>query len=546
MTRARRHPFLVDGCFAAFVVLFIGVFGPDRHTPARVALALVMTAALTVRRRYPIGAFVTVALAAALQFPLDVPAQVFDLALVIALYTVAANRSRRDALLALAVVELGVIASAFWWSDEPARGIFGPAVLAMAAVLLGDRMRLRRAYLSELEERAARLELERDQQAQIAAAAERSRIARELHDVVAHSLSVMVAQADGASYAIDTDLAKAKGAILSVAQTGRDALNEMRRLLGVLRTSEGESGVAPQPGVEQLGELVDSVRRAGLPVQLTLTGEPRPLPRGMELTAYRIVQEALTNTLKHGGANPRAWVTIEYRGEAVELRIDDDGAGTRGGARPRTGPGAGRHARARRRLRRVGAHERAPGWRLPCRRAAAVAGVVIDPAGAGMTIRILLVDDQPMLRMGFRMVLDAQPDLEVVGEAADGVEALAALERTPVDVVLMDVRMPRMDGVEATRRIAALPEPTPRVVILTTFDLDEYVFAGLRAGASAFLLKDVPPEELLHAIRVVASGDAIVAPSVTRRLLDQFVPHLPADAEAASTIGGAGRARRTR
>jgi DNA-binding NarL/FixJ family response regulator len=144
-------------------------------------------------------------------------------------------------------------------------------------------------------------------------------------------------------------------------------------------------------------------------------------------------------------------------------------------------------------------------------------------------IRILLVDDQPMLRMGFRMVFDAQPDLEVVGEAADGVEALAAVEHTPVDVVLMDVRMPRMDGVEATRRIAAMPEPTPRVVILTTFDLDEYVFAGLRAGASAFLLKDVPPEELLHAIRVVASGDAIVSPSVTRRLLDQFVPHLPVE-----------------
>ena len=156
-----------------------------------------------------------------------------------------------------------------------------------------------------------------------------------------------------------------------------------------------------------------------------------------------------------------------------------------------------------------------------------------------MTIRLLLVDDQPMLRMGFRMVFDAQPDMEVVGEAADGVEALAALERTPVDVVLMDVRMPRMDGVEATRRIAALPEPTPRVVILTTFDLDEYVFAGLRAGASAFLLKDVPPEELLHAIRVVASGDAIVAPSVTRRLLDQFVDHLPVEDGDASGAGGA-------
>jgi DNA-binding NarL/FixJ family response regulator len=157
-----------------------------------------------------------------------------------------------------------------------------------------------------------------------------------------------------------------------------------------------------------------------------------------------------------------------------------------------------------------------------------------------VSIRILLVDDQPMLRMGFRMVFDAQPDLEVVGEAADGIEALAAIERTAVDVVLMDVRMPRMDGVEATRRIAARPEPTPRVVILTTFDLDEYVFAGLRAGASAFLLKDVPPEELLHAIHVVASGDAIVAPSVTRRLLDQFVPHLPSNGGCAPALTSSG------
>ncbi|HEV3450247.1 MAG TPA: response regulator transcription factor [Acidimicrobiia bacterium] len=145
-----------------------------------------------------------------------------------------------------------------------------------------------------------------------------------------------------------------------------------------------------------------------------------------------------------------------------------------------------------------------------------------------MTIRIVLADDQPMLRMGFRMILDAQPDLVVVAEASDGLEALDAVRNTPADVVLMDVRMPRLDGVEATRRICAEPNP-PKVLILTTFDLDEYVYAGLRAGASGFLLKDVPPEELLAAIRVVAAGDAIVAPSVTRRLLDQFARHLPDD-----------------
>ena len=145
-----------------------------------------------------------------------------------------------------------------------------------------------------------------------------------------------------------------------------------------------------------------------------------------------------------------------------------------------------------------------------------------------MTIRIALADDQPMLRMGFRMILEAQPDLEVVAEAGDGVEAINVVGRTPTDVVLMDVRMPRLDGVEATRQICAEPG-APRVLILTTFDVDEYVYAGLRAGASGFLLKDVPPEELLAAIRVVAAGDAIVAPRVTRRLLDQFARHLPDD-----------------
>jgi DNA-binding NarL/FixJ family response regulator len=144
-----------------------------------------------------------------------------------------------------------------------------------------------------------------------------------------------------------------------------------------------------------------------------------------------------------------------------------------------------------------------------------------------VTIRIALVDDQAMLRMGFRMVLEAQPDMEVVGEASDGEEAIALVERCAVDVMLMDVRMPRLDGVAATDRISRRPD-APRVLILTTFDLDEYVYAGLRAGASGFLLKDVPPEELLQAIRVLAAGDAVVAPSVTRRLLDRFAHRLPA------------------
>ncbi|MCW5254380.1 MULTISPECIES: response regulator [unclassified Streptomyces] len=143
-----------------------------------------------------------------------------------------------------------------------------------------------------------------------------------------------------------------------------------------------------------------------------------------------------------------------------------------------------------------------------------------------MTIRVMLVDDQVLLRTGFRMVLAAQPDMEVVAEAGNGVEALEVLRSTAVDVVLMDVRMPKLDGVETTSRIRAQEDP-PKVLILTTFDLDEYAFSGLRAGASGFMLKDVPPGELLAAIRSVHSGDAVVAPSTTRRLLDRFAPMLP-------------------
>jgi DNA-binding NarL/FixJ family response regulator len=143
-----------------------------------------------------------------------------------------------------------------------------------------------------------------------------------------------------------------------------------------------------------------------------------------------------------------------------------------------------------------------------------------------VSIRVLLVDDQSLLRLGFRMVLEAQPDIEVVGEAGDGAMGVAMTRSLHPDVVLMDVRMPVLDGIEATRQIVTSGSAA-RILVLTTFNLDEYVFAALRAGASGFLLKDVPPADLLTGIRAVAAGDAVVAPNVTRRLLDAFAPHLP-------------------
>ncbi len=137
-------------------------------------------------------------------------------------------------------------------------------------------------------------------------------------------------------------------------------------------------------------------------------------------------------------------------------------------------------------------------------------------------IKVLLVDDQPLLRMGFRLILEGEEDLEIVGEASDGAEAVRTVDAARPDVVLMDIRMPILDGIEATRRITESGSPA-RVIILTTFDLDEYAFSGLQAGASAFLLKDVAPAELVQAVRLVASGDAVVAPRVTQRLLETYV-----------------------
>lgn len=150
------------------------------------------------------------------------------------------------------------------------------------------------------------------------------------------------------------------------------------------------------------------------------------------------------------------------------------------------------------------------------------------PSAPGEVIKVLLVDDQSLIRMGFRMVLEAADDITVVGEAADGKTALQMVKATAPDVVLMDVRMPNMNGIEATSEIIA-SNPNVKVLILTTFDLDEYAFAALRAGASGFLLKDAKPEELIGAIRNVAHGDATISPRVTKRMLDMFAPQLPGD-----------------
>jgi DNA-binding NarL/FixJ family response regulator len=160
------------------------------------------------------------------------------------------------------------------------------------------------------------------------------------------------------------------------------------------------------------------------------------------------------------------------------------------------------------------------------------------------TLRVLLADDQQLMRAGFRLILESEPGLEVVGEAADGAQAVELAARLRPDVVLMDIRMPRMDGVDATRRLAGPGVADPlRVLVLTTFDLDEYVYRALRTGASGFLLKDAPPDQLVHAIRVVASGEALLAPAVTRRLITEFAARPDPAATPDALAGLTGRER---
>jgi signal transduction histidine kinase len=205
-------------------------------------------------------------------------------------------------------------------------GLLGASVLL--AWLLGDSVRWRRGYYDALEERAERLERERDALAQVAVATERARIAREMHDVVAHHVSVMVVQADGAAFALDDSPDKARQAMSAISRTGRQALNEMRRLLGVLRTADiGPALLEPMPGVGELGDLVTQTEAGGIPVCVSVEGVPRPLDGGADLAAYRIVQESLTNVRKHGGPGVSVDITLRFCEEWLTIRVNDDGRG---------------------------------------------------------------------------------------------------------------------------------------------------------------------------------------------------------------------------
>ncbi|MFE6702059.1 sensor histidine kinase [Streptomyces sp. NPDC057718] len=338
----RRHPTGVDVFWAVFLLglsgmsMVSGMYDAGREEIVAVPVALGLSTVVALRRKAPEKMLLLAILVGVVQLVFNVRPGVGNFAMLVITYTVATVGERWASRLALIGSLSAAALSQLRWEAEPGGSwvqvIFVTVIMTVPFVLawvLGDSLRTRRAYFDQLEERAARLEREREAQSKVAVAAERARIARELHDVVAHNVSVMVVQADGAAYVMDAAPDQAKQALETISGTGRQALAEMRRLLGVLRTGDApESGeYVPQPDVEQIEDLVAQVRQTGLEVDFKVEGTPRPLPSGVELTAYRVVQEALTNTRKHGGPDAGASVRLVYFDDGLGLLIEDDGRG---------------------------------------------------------------------------------------------------------------------------------------------------------------------------------------------------------------------------
>jgi signal transduction histidine kinase len=318
----------------ADVVNFPNYRGPGAVS---VLMALAVALPLAFRRVAPLGVMALVGLSAVAAIPLGVPLS--GLGLVVALYTVAAYTGRRDSLWVLAVFAVFTLLALVLAGHLRFAAL--NVVVFLTAWILGDRMQARRQYTAELERRAEQLEREREDKAALAVSAERQRIARELHDVVAHSVSVMVVQTTAARRVLETRPDRAAEAMAQVEATGRQSLVELRRILGVLRTEIQDPPVlTPQPRLEFLDDLVAQFRATGMPVEVRVDGTPGSLASGVDLSAYRIIQEALTNVLKHAG-DARATVHLTYGSDELSLCVSDDGRGPRPGSADNGGRGHG-------------------------------------------------------------------------------------------------------------------------------------------------------------------------------------------------------------
>lgn len=345
MRTSPRRQLISDSVLAvvmtAFSLLFALSLGP--HTaveweglsalPQRPAdafslvLIVCCTSPLAFRRRWPFLILAATTVPLVVLNVLDYSAGLGDLAAMVLLYTVATQRGLALSVLAAVLVMTGYLAGALPGNQQLVWTDHAIIVVVTALVwVVGRTTRLRRAYLGELVDRADRLERAREADTRAARAEERSRIARELHDVVAHHVSVMTVQAAAARTMLEKDPQVARDALVSIEEMGRTAMAEMRSIVGVLRT-DGPAERGPQPGMHDLPGLVDQMREAGLTTQLWLEGEVRQLPPGVDLAAYRLVQEALTNSLRHAGPAARAWVTVRHEPSELMVHVEDDGRG---------------------------------------------------------------------------------------------------------------------------------------------------------------------------------------------------------------------------
>jgi len=305
------------------------------------SLILAQTLPLALRRVTPVPVWLLVGLATGVHGASDLADPPVYFGALVATYTVASLSSRRSSVVVAGVTAVAILAAMLAAGDATLTDVVLNAVVFGTAWILGDSVRVHRAYTAELEDRATRLQRQRQEDAWRAAAAERLRMSREVHDIVAHHVSLIVVQSEAAQVMLPARPEKAAESVGAIGATARQALGELRGLLGTLRRDDpGPDGLSPQPGDAEIASLVGSVRDAGLPVELVVDGTPRPLPAGVALSAYRIVQEALTNVLKHAGP-AAATVSLRYGDRQLEVRVADDGVGGGAGRRGAWPPGDG-------------------------------------------------------------------------------------------------------------------------------------------------------------------------------------------------------------
>ena len=378
-TRPPRSWAFDIGCALVAAVASLGTFSfaqtaHPAHPPLAIALvvALLTLLVLPLRRVWPGPVFGVIVLITALLAQWPVQGALYPVALAIALYTVAATMSRAAALVAavLAVAAEVPAAGQGGWGDSWLAVTYEVVVVA-SVLIAGLYVSTRRAYLAELRDRAQRLEREHDQTSALATAVERARIAREMHDSVAHHLTVIVALSDGALSAVNRAPAQATEAMRGVSSTAREALAETRQLLGILRAEDGLELRQPLPGLSDLEGLFTRVRAAGLPVRYERSGPPGDTPPGVQLVVFRLVQEALTNTMKHAGPGANAAVWLRVAQGEIRVEVEDDGAGNAGVTRA---PGGGMTGMAERVSAFGGELTCGPrqprGWRVTARLAA--------------------------------------------------------------------------------------------------------------------------------------------------------------------------------